>query len=72
MKSVTDLLIGLVLAESVDGPYCGRDPTDERDLENETEHTGERAPDGEEGKPGKQERDDKSHSRPFAADLVSL
>lgn len=63
-ESPPNLLICLVLAEGVDRPDGCWDPSDERDLKDEAEHTGEGPFDGEEGKPGKQECNDQSHVDP--------
>ena len=61
MKSVTDLLIGLVLAKSVDGPDGSWNPSKKSDLKNQANHTGNGSADGEESKPRKQKRNDESH-----------
>lgn len=64
-ESAANLLFSVVLAESVYGPDgCGY-PTEKGDLEDKTDHTGEGAADGEEGKPGKQKCDDESHGGAF-------
>jgi hypothetical protein len=53
-----DLLIGLVLAESVDGPDGGGDPAEDGDLQDQANNSGEGAAYGEEGQPGEEECDD--------------
>ena len=58
----TDLLVGLVLAQGVDGPDGGGEPADQRDLQDKADDSGDWAADGEEGQPGNEERDDESQS----------
>ena len=60
-EGAADLLVGLVLAEGVDGPDGGGDPADHGDLEDEADNAGEWASDGEEGEPGQEEGDEQSH-----------
>jgi len=72
MKSVTDLLIGLVLAESVYGPDGSRNPANESDLQDQAEEPGQRSADGEEGKPGKKKRDDEPHRGPLFGRFLSF
>jgi hypothetical protein len=54
---VANLLIGLVLAECVDGPDSGGHPTEKSDLQDETQHACKWPTDGEERQPGKEESD---------------
>ena len=55
------LLIGLVLAESVDGPDGSWNPSKKSDLKNQANHTGNGSSNGEESKPWKQKRNNESH-----------
>lgn len=54
-------LVGLVLAQRVDGPYGRRKPAYERDLQDKADNAGDGAPDREKGKPRQQQGNDKSH-----------
>ena len=53
------LAVGLVLAESIDGPDGGGNPADERHLQEQAEEARDRAADREEGQPRKKQRDQK-------------
>jgi hypothetical protein len=61
MKSAANLLIGLVLTESVDGPDRIWNPSKKSDLKNQANHTGNGSSNGEESKPWKQKRNNESH-----------
>ena len=52
-QSVTNLLVGVVLTESVHGPDGCGNPAEKGDLQDKAYHSGERSPDGKERKPGK-------------------
>ncbi|SRR5260370_39148708 len=67
-----DLLVGLVLAKRVDGPDGGGQPTDESDLQDEADDSGEGPADGEEGQPGEKECDDESQVQASLVGLVGL
>lgn len=56
-----DLLIGLVLAERVHRPDGRGEPADQRDLQDETDDSGERTADRKERQPGEEEGDEESH-----------
>ncbi len=60
-ESACDFYVGLVLAESVDGPDGCGEPADEGDLQDEAEQAGQGAADEEEGEPREEEGDDESH-----------
>ena len=47
-------LIGLVLAQRIDGPDCRRNPTDDRQLQKQADNAGKWATDGKELKPRQQ------------------
>jgi hypothetical protein len=72
MKRATNLLIGLVLTESIDGPDGSWNPSKKGDLQNQTKHTGQGSADGEEGKPWKQKRNDESHEGNLCDKFLSL
>lgn len=54
-KGFLDLLVGLVLTQRVHGPNGGRQPADDRNLQNQANNSGNRATNGEEGQPGQDE-----------------
>jgi hypothetical protein len=52
-----NLDVGVVLAESVDGPDGGREPADQGDLQDEAHDAGEGSANGKKRQPGKDESD---------------
>jgi hypothetical protein len=62
-----DLLIGVVLTESVDRPDGGGNPSEEGDLQKKEHYASERPVDGEERQPGKDESDEQSHECALSA-----
>lgn len=69
-QCAVNLLIGLVLTESVDGPDGGGYPAEKRDLQEEAHDAGEGAADGEERQPGKDESDEQSHECVLSAGVL--
>src|SRR5690606_33448201 len=59
--SVATLLVGLVLAQRIDGPDCRRPAADQGDLQDKADDAGDRAPDGEEHHEGQNDREDEPH-----------
>jgi hypothetical protein len=57
-----DFLIGMILTDSICGPDCGRDPTDQGNLQNKTHDPRDRTTDREKGKPGQQDSDQQAHA----------
>jgi hypothetical protein len=60
-ECAVDLLISVVLTESVDGPDGGGYPAEESDLQEQAHDASEGPADGEERQPGKDESDEQSH-----------
>ena len=63
IKGTANLLVGLILAERVDGPDGGRNPADECDLQNQADDAGKGSANGEELKPGNEDGKDQSHTQ---------
>jgi hypothetical protein len=57
MEGALDFPIGGVLAERINRPDAGRNPSDDRELQDEADDTRKRAADGKERQPRQQERD---------------
>lgn len=62
-KSALDLLVCLVLAQSIDGPDCSRYPSDDGDLEQQADDSCERAANREELQPRQNQGEQKAHFR---------
>ena len=69
---VTDLSVGLILAQGVDGPKSSGNPADQRKLKDNANDPGERPPDREEEQGGQKNRDQQTHEQPFLADIFVL
>ncbi len=60
-----DLDVCQVLAQRVDRPDRGRDPTDQRELQGQADDAGDRSADREERQPGQHKGEEKSHEQRF-------
>jgi hypothetical protein len=56
-----NLPVGLVLAEGIDGPYRGRNPANQRRLQEQTEKGCHRTARGEVGEPTQDQHDQETH-----------
>lgn len=61
-QRLRDLPVGLVLAEGIDRPDGGGNPSDDCDLEDQTQQAGKWPADGEELKPGQKYGEQQAHS----------
>lgn len=63
VERTLNLLIGLELAQGIDGPQCGGNPTDQCELQDQADDTGNGTADGEEGHERQEDGEKQAHDR---------